>query len=100
MVSIAHLRSGPCAVFRDELNLLGPARSHYDYKEMANKAFCQLCSLLHEPRTHHQWYRDIDAWYDGGNHCHKPNRFKVPIKQFNFANYTIPAETIAKIPLS
>lgn len=52
-------------------------RSHYDYKEMANIAFCQLCQMLNQPRTHLQWYHDIDAWYDGGNHCHKPNRFKV-----------------------
>lgn len=54
-------------------------RSHYDYKEMANIAFCQLCQQLNQPRTHLQWYHDIDAWYDGGNHCHKPNRFKVCI---------------------
>ncbi|EFX69883.1 hypothetical protein DAPPUDRAFT_61832, partial [Daphnia pulex] len=48
------------------------------YKLMANIAFCQLCQQLNQPRTHVQWYHDIDAWYDGGNHCHKPNRFKVP----------------------
>ncbi|XP_057367054.1 LOW QUALITY PROTEIN: alpha-(1,3)-fucosyltransferase C-like [Daphnia carinata] len=74
-------------------------KSHYDYKEMANIAFCQLCQQLNHPRTHLQWYHDIDAWYDGGNHCHKPNRFKVPIKQFDFDNYTIPANAVVKIPL-
>ncbi len=66
---------------------------------MANVAFCQLCELLHKPRTHLQYYADIDAWYDGGNHCHKPNRFKVPIKQFDFENYTIPTGVKVVIPL-
>lgn len=88
---------------------------------MANLAFCKLCQLLNQPRTHLQWYHDIDAWYDGGKHCHKPNRFKVimkknlfryllginfayisrkvPIKEFDFENYTIPAEAVLKIPL-
>ena len=89
---------------------------------MANVAFCQLCQMLNQPRTHLQWYHDIDAFYDGGNHCHKPNRFKVlihlyfnsillipvhfefdtikvPIKQFDFDNYTIPADAVIKIPL-
>lgn len=86
---------------------------------MANYAFCHLCEILNQPRTHLQWYHDIDAWYDGGNHCHKPNRFKVclfcflllflhivfnaflkvPIKQFDFANYTIPASAVVKVPI-
>jgi len=74
-------------------------KSHYDYREMSNLAFCSLCEKLHEPKTHLQWYHDIDAWYDGGHHCHKPNRFKAPIKTFDFKDYVIPDEAVVRVPL-
>ena len=66
---------------------------------MTNLAFCKLCEKLHEPQTHKQWYHDIDAWYDSGKHCHRPNRFKVPIKSFEFSDYVIPPEAVVRVPV-
>jgi len=74
-------------------------KSHYNYREMTNLAFCKLCEKLHEPQTHKQWYHDIDAWYDSGKHCHRPNRFKVPIKSFEFSDYVIPPEAVVRVPV-
>ena len=81
------------------MNILFVDRSDYNYREMANLAFCSLCERLHEPQTHRQWYHDIDAWFDGGNNCHRPNRFKVPIKKFDFEDYVMPSNAIVKVPV-
>lgn len=61
-----------------------------DRRSIANKAFCQLCQLLHsQPANNWQVYQNFDGWWNRENHCHSSGIFVTPFKTFSFYDINV-----------